>query len=440
MIRYVLIPGLLLLGAARAHGAAADRITLRDGTVVLGLVTSATSGPRGAVDVLVRRDWAEQNAKGHLAAWDRAAEATARRAIEQRRQRLEDWRREREKSPGVTPNDRILRWIGRELERLADSEAAARTALVSVRLPRGEVRDLIRQPAAHSRLLRLAWFSGVRDPEAMGPDELTNALESRGLVVDAKAPAPPVALDRLLPPAPVSDALWMARRAATEIALDAGLRFLRYQDLVIPDPGPGQQAPDLDPAMALSEVRRLLDLDGARGRPDPLAARLQAVADRGRIGAAVTRLEIAPDLGGVTVETSFWVRAAGGRWVMYGSRAATVRADDLPPDAGGDIAEDPQVKRVFGIVEGLGLAAIPSEFKQRSLRIGAATRKALGDARSQFNRDLDALMLPVLDAVPEPDGAGRPARQPPPVPGGRAAAPLPQPAPRRSLLGPQDHR
>jgi hypothetical protein len=443
MTRHTLIFGLLLLGVVPARGApgeaVADRITLRDGSSVLGLVTSATSGPRGGVEFLVRREWAERNVKDHLATWDRAAGAASRRAIEQRRARLEGWLREREKAPGVGPDDRIVRWIGRERERLSDPEAAARTALVPVRLPRGEIRDLTRRTAAANRLLRLAWLSGVREPEAMSADQLTDAVESRGFLLDVKGPARPVPLDRLLPPAPESESLWLARRAATEIALDTGLRFLRYQDLVIPDPGPGQQVPAFSPAMALSEIKRLLDPDGAQGRPDPLAEKLQSVADRGRIGAVVTRLEIAPDLGGVAIETTFWVRAPGGRWVVYGSRAATVRADDLKPDAGGDLAEDPQVKGAFGIVESLGLGAIPPELKQRSLRIGAATQKALGDARSKFNQDLEALMLPVLEPGPEPDEAGRVARRPPPGPGGRPAAPEPKPAPRRSMLGPQDH-
>ena len=47
MTRNLLIFGLVLLGAAPARGAAdeaaADRITLRDGSVVLGLVTSLAS-------------------------------------------------------------------------------------------------------------------------------------------------------------------------------------------------------------------------------------------------------------------------------------------------------------------------------------------------------------------------------------------------------------
>ena len=436
------ILGLWLLAAAPALGAAgegaADRITLRDGSVVLGLVTSAASGPRGAVEFLVRRDWAERNAGKHLAEWDRAAAAAARRAIEQRRTRLAAWRKERENSPGVDPDDRILRWIDGELKRLADPEAAARTALVPVRLQRGEVRQLDRRPAASGRLLRLAWAGGVRDPESMGPDELTNAVESRGFVVDPKAAGPPVPLDRLLSLAPETEAVWLARRASTEIALDTGLRFLRHQDFVAPDMGPGQQPADLNPAMALSEIRRLFDPDGAQGRPDPLAEKLQAIAGRGRIGAVVTRLVIAPDLAGVTVETTFWVRATGGRWVAYGSRASTVRADDLRADEGGDLAADPQVKAAFGMVEALGLGAIPPEFKQRSLRIGAATQKALGMARSDFNRDLDAMMLPVLQPADDRDEPARANRVPPAASApGKPAAPPPKPASRRSVLGPQ---
>ena len=442
MTRNLLICGLLLLAMAPARGAAdeaaADRITLRDGSVVQGLVTSAH---RGGIEFLVRRDWAERNVKIHLAEWDRAAAASSRRAVEQRRDRLASWRREREQAPGVGADDRIMRWMDQEQKRLADPDAAGRTALVSVRLPRGEVRDLHRQPVAASRLLRLAWLGGVREPETMKIDELTDAVESRGFVVDTKGPEQPVSLDRLLPPAPESEAIWLARRAATEIALDTGLRFLRYQDMVAPDTGPGQQAPNLNPAMALSELKRLLDPDAAQAGPDPLAQRLQAVADRGRIGAVVTGLVIAPDLGGVTVETTFWVRTKAGGWVAYGSRAATVRADDLKADAGGDLAADPQVKGAFSVVEALGFGSIPPELKQRSLRIGAATQKALGDARSAFNRDLNALMLPVLEPTPARDDAGKPAAGKPAAdraPDGRAAAPDASPAPRRSMLGPKD--
>ena len=35
-------------------------------------------------------------------------------------------------------------------------------------------------------------------------------------------------------------AAWLARRAATELAIDPDLRFIRFQDTVFPDPGAGQ--------------------------------------------------------------------------------------------------------------------------------------------------------------------------------------------------------
>ena len=90
MIAHVLILGLLLTGADGPRGAAAkseaaaDRITLRDGSVVLGLVTSATSGARGSVEFLVRRDWAEKNLEDHLARWDQSTLAGVRRGGAQR--------------------------------------------------------------------------------------------------------------------------------------------------------------------------------------------------------------------------------------------------------------------------------------------------------------------------------------------------------------------
>src|SRR5215831_10355064 len=104
MIRIKRILPVLILCAAPAHGAAreaaADRITLRDGSVVRGLVIAATSGPRGAVEFLVRRDWAEKHLGDHLAAWERSSAAAIRRAVEQRRQRLMDWRRDRAERAG----------------------------------------------------------------------------------------------------------------------------------------------------------------------------------------------------------------------------------------------------------------------------------------------------------------------------------------------------
>jgi hypothetical protein len=117
----------------------------------------------------------------------------------------------------------------------------------------------------------------------------------------------------------------------------------------------------------------------------------------------VMRLDIQPDLSQVSVEATLWVRVSGDRWVPFGSRSSTIRPDDLAAQAGQNLAADPQVRTAFSLVETLGLGAIPPELKQRSLRVGAATEKALGIARSALNQDLESLTLPAFenrDAIP----------------------------------------
>ncbi len=62
------------------------------------------------------------------------------------------------------------------------------------------------------------------------------------------------------------------------MANDAGVRFIRVQSLVLPEPAPGQP-PDASGVLAgLADLKRLLG-DGPPS--DPLADRLREVAARG---------------------------------------------------------------------------------------------------------------------------------------------------------------
>jgi hypothetical protein len=375
--------------------------------MVLGLVTSTSAGQRGgSVEFLVRRAWAETNLAQQMRRWDRSIATTTKLAISQRQKRLETWKRER--ATHVGPDDRIIPWLDQELTRLAAPGDPGRSVLISVSLPRNEVRAMERRPAAVERLLRLGWLCELPEPESMPVNQLKDALEGRGFAVDARGPAQPVAIDRLLPPTPEPDATWLARRAATELLIDPDLRFLRYQDVLIPDARAGAAQPlsAVGLTTALSELKRLLALD--QDRTDPLVEKLKAIAARGRIGALLTRLEIQPDMSRVTVECTLWVRIAAERWVPFGSRSATVRPDDLRPEAGQDLASDPQVQGAFKVVEMLGLGAIPADVKDRSLRIGAATEKALGMARDMCNQDLEHLVLPVLEPASDRRDQGKP--------------------------------
>ncbi len=445
MSRLLLALGVLLAtGAAALGGAdepAADQIAMRDGSVIRGAITSPNA-PHGMVEIVVRRGWAEQHAKVHLKHWDRLGYTAVHRAIEQRRTRLEAWKKERQQAQGVGADDRILRWIDRELARLADPTRAAHTPLVAIRIPRSEIGEVHRGPAGAGRRLMLAWQAGLADPESLTAAELADALQARGFAADAGEPDRPISLEGLLPPAGEPDALWLGRRAATEIAVDDGLRFLRYQGMVMPEAQGGVPfaGAGIDPSMVMGELKRLVDPDGAAAadanRLDPVHEKLKTVAARGRSGAVVMALVLAPELDGATIETTFWVRGTEGRWKVYGMRSTTVRATDLRPGEGNDLGQDPQVKKAIGIVEALGLGAVPAELKQRSLQVGAATQKALGLARAAFQRDLDTVMLPVLQPEAGADQADAAAA---PIPADKPApAASPRPGPRRSMLGPKD--
>jgi len=398
MIGQTFMLALVLTGAdgprSTVASAAFDRITLRDGTVVPGLVISVSPGRGGSVEFVVRREWARKNAARRTHAWERSSANSARIALAQRQERLRAWRRDRAANPA--DDDRIIKWIDHELARLSAPGAADQSTLLRVRLPRDEIAGLAHRPPSAERLPQLAWLCNLPDPESMPLADLKDALEARGFAADADVKSTPPSLDRLMPLVPEPDQLWLARRAATELASDSDLRFVRFQDMVIPDTGAGQLMGGLGLSTAISELKRLLDPDGAR-RADPLVEKLAAIEARGRRGAVVTRLEIQPDLDGVTVESTLWICAGPKRWIPFGSRTATVRPADVRADAGQKLADDPQVQSAFDIVESLGLGSVPAELKQRSLRIGAATEKALGTARSALNHDLDALALPVLE-------------------------------------------
>ena len=265
---------------------------------------------------------------------------------QQRVKRLEAWRRER--APHVGADDRIIRWIDQELARLsAPAWKPEPSILVKVRLARNDVRKLDRRPAPVERMLRLAWLCKLPEPESMPLDELKTTLEARGYALDAIAQAQPAAPR---PPRcrwhPSQSRRWLAGLAGRHRAGHRSRPPLHRRlprTPCSPTLGAGQPVSAMGLSTAVSELKRLLDLDPGPAT-DPLTDKLKSVGARGRIGAAVTRLEIQPDMSAVTVEATLWVRK-GQQWLVFGSRNAVVRPDDLPREAGKDLARRPAGQR-----------------------------------------------------------------------------------------------
>jgi len=399
-------------GPAPPAATVADRVTLRDGKVALGLITSPAAGPKVGFDMLVRRAWAEAHVPDLAAKWARNAGTMGKPALAERRKRLQAWRDER--SRFVVGGDKILAWIDAELKRLDDPKALD-APLLSVRIARDGCRTAERNSDASRRTLALAWLSNLPNPEDATPGEVADSVEARGFMAEGtEVPS----LDRLLPVVTEPEAKWLARRAATELAVDPGRRFIRYNNILIPEQTDGQalNAP-LDLNAALGQLAGLLDPSAAA--TDPLGPALAKIGSRGGAGAVVTRMDVAPDLSQVRIDIALWARGPQG-WFEYGSRSVIGRPEDAAPAAAAVLEKDPQIQSVFNFADALGLGTVTAEMKERGLRMGAATSKALGQARSAFSQDLSGLAFPVLEAAPIVPPQG------PKGPGGEATEKGPQ--------------
>ena len=395
MLAFGLMIALVLVPGAPPAGSAADAITLRDGKVLFGQVVD--SDRRGPLLVLARRAWVEANLPDHAVAWAKAEAPLAMRAAAQRRQRLISWRRERR--PGPAEGDRIGPWIDGELARLEPPDAGTKTPLMLLRIARGEVKAIDRKSKRDGRLLRLGWLCNLPDVESAVRPDLARALDGRGFSPEGESAA---SVEALLPTQPEDEVRWLARRAATEVANDPGGRLIRYQGMLMAEPAAGEAPPAAAGlGAALGTIKELL----GEAPVDPLPGKLRELAGWGKSGVVVTRMELAADLSAVAVEATLWARS-GDRWAPVVARSNSVRPDALPAGAGAGLADDPQVKAAFGLIEGLGLGEVAPELKQRSLGMGAATKRALGQARAAIDLDIEALgySLEPARAVAGPSG------------------------------------
>ena len=362
---------------------AADCVTLGDGKILLGEVVESRSG----TSLHVRREWARQHLPDWTTRWEGIESQSARRNQAKFKERLIQWQRERQASV-TKADDLILSWIEVELLRFAPDDAWKGAPILLVKLGRSDVKTVQKVPRDQSRFLRLAWTCQIPEPESMKAADLKEALKGRGFDVSV---ATPVSIDALRSPQNETDLAWNLRRAATELSVDPGLRLIRYQGMLMPEPTKGEPPAAINPAIAIGALKQLLGDDPG----DPLPAKLREIEASGRIAALVTRLDMAADFSTVTVEITLWMRQGQERWVPAGSRSSRVRPDDLAIDAGKVLAADPQVSGAFQILDALGIGDAAPELKRRSLKMGAATQKALGEAREAAEADLANLVLPV---------------------------------------------
>ncbi|MDX2035469.1 MAG: hypothetical protein SFX72_02365 [Isosphaeraceae bacterium] len=369
-----------------------DLITLKDGRVLVGVVLDGSV--RTGIRLILRRDELQREAPELADRWAKIESARTAEARRLRRTRLEAWRVAR---PG---DDRISRWIDDQLR--AEGPVRSAPPLLTVMTLRStEIRSVSRAPSTRTLALQTAWAAGVRDPERLSFEELQAAVESRGFLLDGN----PVELSGLLPLEPETDVEWLGRRGATEIANDPGLRFIRFGSIVMPEPAAGAAPDPTALAGVFSDtVRRLVEDAPVQ---DPLLAALRSVEARGRVGAVVTETEVSHDGRSVRATCTLWLRGRQG-WFQGVRRVARTSSDDIPAGEGAQLEQDPRVASVFGMIDSIAPGAVAPEMKRKALAAGAATQRALSEARGRLERDLARLdLMAAADETP-----GRPILEP----------------------------
>ena len=264
---------------------------------------------------------------------------------------------------------------------------------MALRLARKDVSAVERRDGAAARALRYAWLLGLPDPEKTPPARLKDTIAARGMALDGDEP---IALDRLLPPAVEPADRWLLRRAATEVIHDEGLRFIRFGNTILPEPVPGQP---LDPSAGVALVEGTIRDTLGVGGGDPLPARLRDVAARGRVGVMVTRIEIAPDLGSVTAESTLFYRV-GGEWGRGAWRSQGLAVGSVPPAVVSIVAGDPQVKALLDLIDAIGAGFVSPAMKERGLVVGTTVGGAVVLARTALVRSLMGLAFDVEGKSP----------------------------------------
>ncbi|MGN6545287.1 MAG: hypothetical protein ACTHK7_09590, partial [Aureliella sp.] len=206
--------------------------------------------------------------------------------------------------------------------------------------------------------------------------------------IDPKLPPPD--LSRELAPREQSDDQWAARLAIVRYALGSPLDFQGSNGVFVPT---GGGAPAVDPSALIQKMMSgnldalLADLDPTARKPsgsgDDWIKSVAAQAEgMHRTEFCVTRLDPDPSGQAASVEVAFVAKLPSTGWHVVWSTKHTTQASQISREAEQQIAADPQVKTVLGLLSALGAGAEAEV--QKAIRFGAATMEAQRAAQSRF--------------------------------------------------------
>lgn len=382
---------------------AVDCVTVEDGPRLLGHLLDR--GADGALVVAVQRDWLAGRFPAYLTTIEKEAAELRLAQARQLPERIRRWIEQRD-VPAAHDNvvdQGLVHVLKEQLER-ADAELKALeknvgtdekadgeevstevSQFVLVSVPSDEVQFVYVQPAQHRRIALFAWQQRFRDVEERSALALARELQEAGVSLNQ-----PVNLADRFPSTPDDDRQWAARQAIFEHAVGRRLDFQGIGETLFRtdhEAGPPDLERLLTELLQTQLQQGVLELLGADAKPDVPQRRfdvaITAAEREDKLGFRVTRLAHDVAGGQARVEVCFVARMPDGSWETIWQHSESADATVARSELEQQIAEDPRVQQVFGVLDSLA-GAEGARLRESALRFAAATMAAQEKARTTF--------------------------------------------------------
>ena len=284
------------------------------------------------------------------------------------------------------------------LDRLTPDETAEPVFFI-LELPKSRVTNVESQTEARREFCRLALLNNIQDIEETHWKSIAEQLQ-----------AIPEAERKLTPPQATNDDQKNLEQilAAVDVRMNAASRLIQTGSTVIDE----SAEPDLSlllNSMLGGNVQSLLGELLNEGQPrqpdappnDTLPDAARRVADTKKHSTVVlSGFDFDIAAGSATVTRRLFHKGNNGQWQLLLASREMSTAADVKPGQVEAIQNDPQVKEIAGLVEGLGLGS--GQFSN-ALQMGAVVQNALGEANQNFEETIqDIITVRNLTRAQEP--------------------------------------
>lgn len=358
-----------------------DRISLNDKTQVWGMLLN-----KRPTRVLVNTSWIRTNCpdfyEKDVAPQIHASQTVTNASLAEILQKEIDLAATTE--PETPQRTGLLKEI---LDRLMPDETAEPVFFI-LELPKSRVTNVESQTEARRELCRLALLNNIQDIEETHWKSIAEQLQ-----------AIPEAERKLTPPQATNDDQKNLELilAAVDVRMNAASRLIQTGSTVIDE----SAEPDLSlllNSMLGGNVQSLLGELLNEGQPrqpeappnDTLPDAARRAADTKKHSTVVlSGFDFDLATGSATVTRRLFRKGENGQWRLLLSSRETSTTADVKPGQVEAIENDPQVKEIAGLVEGLGLGG--GQFSN-ALQMGAVVQNALGEANQNFEETIQDII------------------------------------------------